>query len=56
MMAAPLRRADAPEHLRPFITVAPQVGTILLWESWLRHEVEVNSAKRERISISFNYN
>jgi uncharacterized protein (TIGR02466 family) len=55
MMAAPLRRADAPEQLRPFITIAPQEGTILLWESWLRHEVEANGAKSERISISFNY-
>jgi uncharacterized protein (TIGR02466 family) len=55
MMAAPLRRADAAEQLRPFIAVAPQVGTILLWESWLRHEVEANGAKSDRISISFNY-
>jgi uncharacterized protein (TIGR02466 family) len=26
-----------------------------MWESWLRHEVPANAAKRERISISFNY-
>ena len=55
MMAAPTRLPDAPEERRPFVTVAPQVGTILLWESWLRHEVEANGAKAERISISFNY-
>jgi uncharacterized protein (TIGR02466 family) len=55
MMAAPTRRADAAESLRPFVTVAPSAGTILLWESWLRHEVEANGAKSERISISFNY-
>jgi uncharacterized protein (TIGR02466 family) len=28
---------------------------VLLWESWLRHEVMASAAKGERISISFNY-
>jgi uncharacterized protein (TIGR02466 family) len=55
MMAAPQRREDAPEALRPFVTVPPRPGMILLWESWLRHEVEANGAKAERVSISFNY-
>lgn len=55
MMAAPTRRADAPEPLRQFVTVDPDPGTILLWESWLRHEVLPSAAKGERISISFNY-
>lgn len=27
----------------------------LLWESWLRHEVPMNLAEEERISVSFNY-
>jgi uncharacterized protein (TIGR02466 family) len=55
MMAAPPRRADAPETARSFVYLAPQAGTILMWESWLRHEVPANRAKAERISISFNY-
>jgi uncharacterized protein (TIGR02466 family) len=55
MMAAPLRRDDADEALRPFVTIPPRPGMILLWESWLRHEVEANGAKSERVSISFNY-
>jgi len=55
MMAAPNRRADAPEELRGFVYVAPAAGTVLMWESWLRHEVPANQAKAERISISFNY-
>lgn len=55
MMAAPTRLPDAPEQRRSFVTVMPEVGTLLLWESWLRHEVEPNGAKSERISISFNY-
>ena len=55
MMAAPPRRADAPESAQSFVYLQPQAGTILMWESWLRHEVPANAAKRERISISFNY-
>lgn len=55
MMAAPARRADAREDLRMFHYVAPKPGDVLLWESWLRHEVPLNNADEERISISFNY-
>lgn len=55
MMAAPERRKDAREELRKFIYVAPKVGDVLLWESWLRHEVPMNMAEEERISVSFNY-
>ena len=39
MMAAPTRREDAPEDLQPFVPVEPRAGLILMWESWLRHEV-----------------
>jgi len=55
LMAAPPRRADAPDDLATFATATPQPGTVLLWESWLRHEVVPNGAKGERISVSFNY-
>ncbi|KGB81342.1 hypothetical protein JT55_13715 [Rhodovulum sp. NI22] len=55
MMAAPARRKDAREELRQFIYVAPTAGEVLLWESWLRHEVPMNMAEQERISVSFNY-
>lgn len=55
MMAAPTRTDDAPEDLRSFVYVEPEAGTVLLWESWLRHEVPPGTAKDERISISFNY-
>jgi len=55
MMAAPLRRADAPEDAQTFLYTAPEPGTIFLWESWLRHEVPAGRAKSDRISISFNY-
>jgi len=57
MMAAPPRRADAPDAARPFVYVRPEPGTVLMWESWLRHEVCADTRRRgqERISISFNY-
>lgn len=55
MMAAPPRRADAPEALQTFVTLQPAAGSLFLWESWLRHEVTPNQARGERISVSFNY-
>jgi len=55
MMASPVRRDDAPEELRPFVAVAPTAGLLLMWESWLRHEVLPGQAKADRLSISFNF-
>ncbi|UWQ50071.1 2OG-Fe(II) oxygenase family protein [Leisingera caerulea] len=55
MMAAPTRTKDARRELQPFIYMKPDVGDVLLWESWLRHEVPMNMAEDERISVSFNY-
>ena len=55
MMAAPARKAKARPEMRSFIYVAPDVGDVLLWESWLRHEVPMNMAEDDRISVSFNY-
>ena len=55
MMAAPTRRKEARPEMRAFMYVAPKVGDVLLWESWLRHEVPMNMAEDERISVSFNY-
>jgi len=55
MMAAPPKRAGASRGNQSFVTAVPAPGTLLLWESWLRHEVPLNKAKSERISISFNY-
>ncbi|MHA6325054.1 TIGR02466 family protein [Roseivivax sp. CAU 1753] len=55
MMAAPVRRKDARQELKSFVYVSPKAGDVLLWESWLRHEVPMNPAEDERISVSFNY-
>ncbi len=55
MMAAPLRRPDARRRMRTFAYVEPAAGDVLLWESWLRHEVPVNMSEEDRVSVSFNY-
>jgi uncharacterized protein (TIGR02466 family) len=55
MMAAPARSEDAPQEERTFVYVTPRAGDVLMWESFVRHEVPANMAKRARVSISFNY-
>lgn len=55
-MAAPpkLPRARAENQLH--VTYPAEAGNVILFESWLRHEVAANRIPEERISISFNYN
>jgi uncharacterized protein (TIGR02466 family) len=55
MMAAPPRRAAAGEARQPWVVLPAEAGSLVLFESWLRHEVPVNTVRAERISISFNY-
>ena len=55
MMAAPTRLKAAPLDQRTHVTFAPSPGLLLLWESWLRHEVPTNQSEDYRLSISFNY-
>lgn len=55
-MAAPPRRSDCDAELRPWFLVPAEAGKLVLFESWLRHEVAPNPAQTERVSISFNYN
>jgi uncharacterized protein (TIGR02466 family) len=55
LMAAPSRKANAPRETLTHISETPAPGTLLLWESWLRHEVPLNRADGLRISVSFNY-
>jgi uncharacterized protein (TIGR02466 family) len=54
LMAAPPRKANAPRECRHHVSETPKAGTLLLWESWLRHEVPLNKAEGNRISVSFN--
>jgi uncharacterized protein (TIGR02466 family) len=55
MMAAPPRLAKAARENRPWVVLAAAAGSLLLFESWLRHEVPANLTAGERISVSFNY-
>jgi uncharacterized protein (TIGR02466 family) len=55
-MAAPPRRSDATPDAKPWITIPAAAGRLVLFESWLRHEVVPNPVDAERISVSFNYN
>jgi uncharacterized protein (TIGR02466 family) len=55
-MAAPPKLPDARPENRPHVTYPAEAGNVILFESWLRHEVAANRVDEERISISFNYN
>jgi uncharacterized protein (TIGR02466 family) len=54
-MAAPPRRTDLPPREQLHVSVKAKAGQVVLFESWLRHEVPAGFTVRERISISFNY-
>ena len=55
MMAAPPRERDAPEELRQFVTVAPRPGLLLMWESWLRHEVLAGTGSRRKVEHQLQF-
>ena len=46
-MACPPRKMQVDLH--------PKAGEIILFESWMKHEVPPNRSGDERISVSFNY-
>jgi uncharacterized protein (TIGR02466 family) len=54
-MGAPPRLAAAAERNRAWVVMPAAPGGLLLFESWLRHEVVANAASSERVSVSFNY-
>jgi uncharacterized protein (TIGR02466 family) len=53
--------AAGPQRSRPrlrnqrFVSIRPKAGELVLFESWLRHEVPPNNSRTPRLSISFNY-
>ena len=55
-MAAPPRRLAARPANRSHVVFPAEAGRLILFESWLRHEVAANPVAAERISVSFNYN
>jgi uncharacterized protein (TIGR02466 family) len=52
-MAAPPR--SGARQGSAWVTLRARPGQLVLFESWLRHEVPVNRVAAERVSISFNY-
>jgi len=54
-MAAPPRKSRARRQNKIWVTVPAEQQRLVLFESWLRHEVAPNPTEAERISISFNY-
>jgi len=55
LMAAPPRRAGCRAANRPWVLFDARAGHLMLFESWLRHEVPACAAAGERVSVSFNY-
>ena len=55
-MAAPPKLPGARRENQMHITYPAEAGNVILFESWLRHEVAANRVDEERISISFNFN
>ncbi len=54
-MASPPREENSRTDNQRHVSLAPRAGDVILFESWLRHEVPANSSKQDRVSISFNY-
>ena len=54
-MAAPPRVSRVTRANRPWVILPARSGQLVLFESWLRHEVASNPRATERVSVSFNY-
>jgi uncharacterized protein (TIGR02466 family) len=54
-MARPPVRDPERARTRPIVRYPAKAGHVVLFESWLRHEVPASTTRAERISISFNY-
>lgn len=54
-MATPPRLPKAKQDNQWYYHFKPKPGTVVLFESWMRHEVPPNLSAKDRVSISFNY-
>jgi uncharacterized protein (TIGR02466 family) len=55
LMGAPPKRDPCRPENRQQVSYDVAAGKLILFESWLRHEVASNPTRGERVSISFNY-
>ena len=51
---SPPIKANQSIHLAPRVGWQPKVNDLLIFPSWLNHEVEINNSKEDRIMLSFN--
>jgi uncharacterized protein (TIGR02466 family) len=56
LMGAPPKRDPCRPQNRQQVSYDVAAGKLILFESWLRHEVASNPTRGERVNISFNYN
>ena len=54
-MNAPVLKKNARREQLRFVNLQPKAGDLVLFESWLKHEVPTNLSKQPRVSLSFNY-
>jgi len=54
-MGQPPRVSKPKTQNKYYTKVAPEAGKVVLFESWLRHQVDANPTKEDRVSVSFNY-
>lgn len=54
-MAQPQRKERHKSENAYYKTIQPQDGKLVLFESWLRHQVGANPSNKDRVSVSFNY-
>lgn len=54
-MASPPRKSKARKMNQRFISLQPKAGDLILFESFMKHEVPLSHSKEPRVSLSFNY-
>ena len=54
-MSRPPVHLGAGEKYQTHISLPAKPGDVVLFESWIKHEVPINTTQNQRISISFNY-
>lgn len=55
LMIRPQIRPKARPEFQNYITLRPLPGQVVLFESWVKHEVPPHHGKSPRISVSFNF-
>ncbi len=55
LMHAPPRKQGCRTDNKQHVEISAKAGSLVLFESWLRHEVPMHSSRAARVSVSFNY-